>query len=314
MQLTSPEWLDKYNELVASGLSQRQACAILGIARATVYDTLKKIEDNNNIAEGEKPKGMRVLLLDLETSPTLAYVWRRWKQNIGSNQVEKEGSYMLTAAWKWLGEDKMHCAFAKDPVEGDDSNICALLYEAIENSDVIVAHNLNGFDYPILNARMIQNSFPPMKTVKKIDTLAIAKKHFRFNTNKLDDLGKYLGVGRKIDTGGFELWHKTIKGDNEAFCQMMDYNKQDVLLLEQVYLKLRAFDTNPAANAGHYYEDSLSRCPVCGSSDVEETGNNVYTPVSRFAEMVCNGCGHRSRQRHNISDIEKRRGMLITPK
>lgn len=314
MQLTTPEWLDKYKELVASGLSQRQACAILGIARATVYDTLKKQQETNDIATGEKSKGMRVLLFDLETSPTLAYVWQRWKQNIGSNQIEREGSYMLTAAWKWLGEGDVHCAFAKDPVNGDDSNICALLYEAIENSDVIIAHNLQSFDYPILNARLIQNAFPPLKNVKKIDTLAIAKKNFKFNTNKLDDLGKYLGVGRKIDTGGFELWHKTIKGDNEAFCQMMDYNKQDVLLLERVYLKLRAFDSNPAANAGHYYNDNLSRCPVCGSSEVIETGNASYTPVSKFVEMVCNDCGHRSRKRQAVNDKEKRAGMLITPK
>ena len=49
MQLTTPEWLDKYKELVASGLSQRQACAILGIARATVYDTLLRVEQQRLI-------------------------------------------------------------------------------------------------------------------------------------------------------------------------------------------------------------------------------------------------------------------------
>lgn len=54
MQLTTPEWLDKYKELVASGLSQRQACAILGIARATVYDTLIRVEQYNHIEKGGK--------------------------------------------------------------------------------------------------------------------------------------------------------------------------------------------------------------------------------------------------------------------
>lgn len=49
MQLTTPEWLDKYKELVASGLSQRQACAILGLARATVYDTLLRVEQQRLI-------------------------------------------------------------------------------------------------------------------------------------------------------------------------------------------------------------------------------------------------------------------------
>lgn len=309
-----PEWYDRYKELTDSGLSQNQACAILNIARSTVYDTLKRMETYRSIASVEKPTGMKVLLWDIETAPTLAYVWQRWKQNIGSNQIEREGTYMLTAAWKWLGDEEVHGAFALDPVNGDDSNICALLYEAIEKSDVIIGHNQNGFDLPILNARLIQNNFPPLKTVKKIDTLQIAKKNFKFNTNKLDDLGKYLGVGRKMETGGFELWHKTIKGDNEAFCQMMDYNKQDVHLLERVYLKLRAFDSNPAANAGHYYEDNLQRCPVCGSSEVVESGNAAYTPVSKFVEMVCNDCGHRSRKRQTVNTVEKRKGMLITPK
>lgn len=314
MQLTAPEWLDKYKELVASGLSQRQACAILGIARATVYDTLKKQEDNNDIASGDKPKGMRVLLWDIESAPHLGYFWSRWKQNIGSNQIEQEGGYMLSAAWKWLGEEEVYHVWADDPVHGNDANICAALYEVIEQSDVIIGHNQNSFDYPMLNARLVQNGFPPLKNVKKIDTLLIAKKNFRFATNKLDDLGKYLGVGRKIDTGGFELWHRVITGDKNALAEMVDYNRQDVVLLERVYLKLRAFDSNPAANAGHYYEDNLSRCPVCGSSEVIETGNASYTPVSKFVEMVCNDCGHRSRKRQAVNDKEKRAGMLITPK
>ena len=275
---------------------------------------MRKKYPPDSVAKKSAKQGMRVLLWDIETAPTLAYVWQRWKQNIGSNQVEREGTYMLTAAWKWLGEDEIHCAFASDPVNGEDSNICSLLYEAIEQSDVIIGHNQNGFDLPILNARLVQNGFPPLKSVKKIDTLQIAKKNFKFNTNKLDDLGKYLGVGRKIDTGGFELWHSVIKGDNDAFCRMADYNKQDVILLEKVYLKLRAFDSNPQANASHYYEDNLSRCPVCGSSGVVESGNACYTPVSKFVERVCQDCGHRSRNRQAINTKEKRGSTLVTPK
>lgn len=310
--MTNETWYEQYKELSEDGLSHRAIAAILNVPKSTLWDRVQAIKGGK--VDITPKQGMRVLLFDLESAPTLAYVWQRWKQNIGSNQVEKEGTYMLTAAWKWLGEDFVHGAFAKDPVNGNDSNICALLYEAIENSDVIIGHNSNNFDLPILNARLVQNGFQPLKSVKKIDTLQIAKKNFKFNTNKLDDLGKYLGVGRKIDTGGFELWHKTIKGDNEAFCQMMDYNKQDVLLLERVYLKLRAFDSNPTANANHYHEDNLSRCPVCGSSDVQDTGNAVYTPVSKFAEMKCGDCGHRSRKRQTINDVEKRRNILITPK
>lgn len=309
-------WYDEYTNLIASGYSQREAALIMGIPRTTLQDRLKKMFEEEVPEQGGKVKGQgpRILLFDIESAPSLAYVWGRWKQNVSGNQVEREGSYMLTASWKWLGEDEVHGAFAKDPVNGIDDNLCSLLYEAIEHSDAIVGHNLNNFDYPILNARLVQNGFPPLKTVKKIDTLAIAKKNFRFNSNKLDELGKYLGVGRKMDTGGFELWHKTVTGDNEAFCKMLDYNKQDVLLLEKVYLRLRAFDSNPQANAAHYYEDNLHRCPVCGSSNVLESGNATYTPVSKFVEMLCSDCGHRSRKRQTINDKEKRQAILVTPK
>ncbi len=312
--LNTPEWLDHYKELIASGQSQRQACAILNIARSTVQDTLKRIEQKEEMISGKKPKGMRVLLFDIESAPHLGYFWQRWKQNIGSNQIEKEGGYILTAAWKWLGEDEVHHVCAADPINGDDSNICATLYEVIEEADAIVAHNNSAFDYPMLNARLVQNGFRPLKSVKKIDTLQIAKKNFRFASNRLDDLGKFLGVGRKIDTGGFELWHRVIKGEKAAMLEMVEYNKQDVLLLEKVYLKLRAFDSNLQANAGHYYHDNLSRCPCCGSSDVTESGNFAYTPVSIFVEMVCTDCGHRSRKRQAINDKEKRANMLVTPK
>lgn len=313
MKIEIPKWLIEYNCLINQGFSQRQACGIIGVARSTVQDTLKRIEEYQ-FQDDKKKDGIRILFFDLELAPTLAYVWRRWKQNIASNQIEKEGGYILTAAWKWLGDDYVHGEYAEDPVEGLDENVCIKLWDAIEQSDVIVGHSLMNFDYPVLNTRLIQNQLPPLKVVKKIDTLAIAKKNFRFNTNKLDDLGKYLGVGRKIDTGGFELWHKVITGDEEAFHKMMEYNKQDVLLLEQVYLKLRSFDSNPQANAGHYYNDNLMRCPVCGSTDVEESGHAVYTPVSKFAEMICHSCGHRSRKRQNSNDKEKCAAMLITPK
>jgi rRNA maturation endonuclease Nob1 len=94
---------------------------------------------------------------------------------------------------------------------------------------------------------------------------------------------------------------------------MVDYNEQDVALLERVYMRLRAFDNRPA-NAGHFFEDAHNehRCPVCGSDDVEYTGNSVYTPVSEFAEVVCNDCGHRSRTRQAKNSKEKRNSLLIT--
>jgi len=46
---------------------------------------------------------MKVLMLDIETSPHKAYVWGLWNVNIALNQIEEPGSTLCWAA-KWLGD------------------------------------------------------------------------------------------------------------------------------------------------------------------------------------------------------------------
>lgn len=300
------EWLESYNSLVDSGMSQRKACKELGLSRKKVYRELLKFRTE------KRDKTPRILLFDLESSPQLAYCFGRFKQNIGQDNIAKEGGYILTAVWKWLGEDTCYSSVANDLYNGDDSNVCAELYEAIEQADVVVAQNGDRFDIPLLKARLIVNGMPPLKTIKSVDTLKIAKQ-LRFPSNKLDSMGAYLGLGRKTQHMGMKLWIDVMTGCPDALQLMLEYNEQDVLLLEAIYLKLRAFDARPA-NLGLFFEDNLSRCPVCGSSDVEESGQACYTPVSKFAEVICNNCGHRSRKRQTLNTKEKRATLLLTPK
>ena len=305
MATITPQHLEKYHELVSQGWSQRAACKALGVARATLQVQLRKAL--------HPKKGPRILLLDFETAPSLAYVFGRWKQNIRTPSVVREGAYFLTGAWKWLGNPQVHAVACADPVHGDDFNICIDLYEALEQADAVVAHNLDAFDWPLFLTRLVQNGILPPRTVKHIDTLKIARKNFRFNSNKLDDLARYLNVGQKIETD-MTLWVEACAGNAAAMRKMVEYNIQDIQLLEAVYLALRAFDSNPQLNASHYYVDTLLRCPVCGSSDVEDSGGEVFTPVSAFVEMKCNTCGHRSRKRQPHNTKEKRASVLVTPR
>lgn len=302
--------LEQYNNLKQQGMSERKIALALGINRCTLRYKIKKALINTSNKEAALKRAPKVLLFDLETAPTLAYVWGRWQQNISTSQVSHEGGYILSAAWKWLGKPEVYSVFANDPIQGDDINVCESLYEAIEEADVIIAHNLNKFDLPMLNTRLIMNGFGPLKNVKKIDTLVIARKNFRFSSNRLDDLGLFLKLGRKQETSGFDLWKRVVEGDITAREEMTTYNKQDVILLEQVYNTLKAYDSNPNINMAHFYNDSKIRCPSCGSEDVTATGNSVFSPISEFPEMLCNCCGARSRTRKPINTKEKRQNLL----
>lgn len=314
-----PETVQKIIELKDYGYSSRKIAAILNIGKSTVNDNYSRYSSNSDdfsldLKEKSKVKtGPRILFFDLESTPSIVAAFGRWKVNVGTESVLREGGYLLSACWKFLGEDEVTrmVLTPQEAKEGNDLSIVCALFEAFEEADIVVAHNAKKFDVPLFNTRLLANGMPPPKPVKVVDTLQIAKKNLKFNSNKLDSLGHYLGVGRKIETTGMSLWIRCMDGDKEALQQMLEYNAQDVVLLEKVYLELRAFDPSPA-NAGHYFNDYQHHCPVCGSTEVEESGNSVFTPVSEFAEVVCNSCGHRSRKRTALNSKEKRAKLLVT--
>lgn len=56
---------------------------------------------------------MKILLLDIETSPNVAHVWGLWQQNVGTNQLLEASEVMCWAA-KWYGEKDVAFMSNKD--------------------------------------------------------------------------------------------------------------------------------------------------------------------------------------------------------
>lgn len=299
-----------------AGLSGRQIAQELGLSKSGVNYALGQMEVEGYSApkaakvETKVKSGPKILLFDLESTPSIAAVFGRFKTNVGLNAVIREGGWLLSAAWKILGEDKVHSVALtpEEAITGNDARIVATLYEQFEQVDMVVAHNGNSFDIPLFRTRLIMNGLPMHKTVKQIDTLQIAKK-LKFNSNKLDGLAQQIGLSRKLENSGMPLWLDCMQGKQEALDTMQEYNEQDVHLLEEVYMVLRGFNTK-APNASHYHGDDKVRCQVCGSDDVQFTGNSVFTAASEFKETQCGCCGARARTRYNLMTTEKRKSLL----
>lgn len=158
-------------------------------------------------------------------------------------------------------------------------------------------HNCKKFDVPKMNSRFIIHGLPPCSPYKQVDTKEISAKVFGFSSNKLDALATYFGFPNKDETD-FDLWKRCLEGDENALIYMEKYNKKDVQILEKVYIKLRPWATRHP-NAGLYISSDKPVCPVCGSTHIEETPDNVYTHASRFKVYRCTDCGALARSRHN---------------
>lgn len=305
MQL-SDETKEKIIELKQQGVSSRKIAKKLGCGKSSVNDYWKKYNENNTSTEVKKPK---ILLLDVENAASVGLVFGRFKQNLSQDHILTEGGWLLTYAYKWLGEPEIGYGeiTPEEAIECNDARLCMELFDIMEQADVVIAHNSYGHDIPLLKARIIINGLPPLRKNKVIDTLFLSKE-FKFNSKKLDSLCSALDIGRKIENGGIKLWADCQNGIQEAITQMRVYNVGDVELLEELYLAIRSHSTRHS-NLAVYYNDNKIRCNICCSDEVESTGNLVTTNVSVFQEYKCK-CGARFKNRQSITSKEQRSKFL----
>jgi len=237
------------------------------------------VQDGDVVAS--KP---RIILWDIETSHNLVAVFNLLNRDamLPSDNILSE-RFIISAAWKELGVSAIHAVSVRKP--GDDAAVCQKLHEVLSDADVIIAHNGDSYDIKFAETRMLAHGLRPLPPIPSIDTLSVARKRFLFNANNLDYLGHYLGVGRKKSTEK-GLWLKVLQGDRAAIRKMVAYNKQDVALLERVFLKLRPY----VANHFNRHLSGEDGCPRCGSQRVQSRG--VHRAVSRvYQRYQCQDCG-----------------------
>ena len=322
MSKITDEDFKQYEKYINEGLSQREACRILGIARGTMQGYLKRLvlqgKDLPVHQEAQVQTGAKILAFDLETSiPKMATFGRR-KVFLNHQNVLEEGGKILCFSYAWItavGASEVQLIhMTLDEIKAqDDARICAELWELFNQADAIVAHNSSNFDFPVVKTRCMMNGLPPIPTVKVLDTVLMARKGFRFPSNSLAELAAYLGLPAKIDNGGVKTWIDYQAGVQEAIDHMHYYCNHDTALLVQVYLKLRSYGhVGSDFNAGLYVqaEEGQQLCTIC-ASPVVDTGRFVYTSVSKFKELRCSN-NHVTRSRKNL--IEDRSSLTSNVK
>lgn len=228
-----------------------------------------------------KPK---VLFLDIESLPNITYAFDLYSYK-KPDMIIKEKA-IICFGYKWLGEAGSTVVKGnyKDPY--NDKELVKDIVEVIEKADYVIGHFSDKFDMRFIRSRALINGIAPPPPVAQIDTYKLAKKYFHLNANRLDYLGKILGVGRKINTA-WDLWERCAKGERKAINEMADYNRQDVLLLEQVFLKMLPHVESKLNHA--LFSDKDIVCPHCGSENVQKRGTlvNKITKRQRYACMSC---------------------------
>lgn len=245
---------------------------------------------------------LKILFFDIETSPRISYHWRDFKEFIGVDQAI-EDPFMLTWAAKWRGgkqiyTDKVTSTEAK---KRDDIRIVKSMADKIREADIIIAHNVDKFDLPMVNTRLVKTKSENLDIPQTIDTLKLARKNFNFRRNSLNGIARELNLGQKVKTD-FDLWKRSAQGDNAAIREMQRYNKQDVRLLERVFEAMLPYckGVPRLVDASEWRERA---CPFCGSHDTQGRGWR-RTRVNTYQKRQCNEC-HKYFQAYQATGSKK---------
>lgn len=286
------------------------------------YVRCEKHLTNHNFNRHKKPFQSflpRILLLDIETSPMEVFVWGLSKNDyIPHDHIIEEWAILSWAA-KWLFNSEVMSELVnyKDAKARRDKSITGKIWKLVDKADIVIAHNLKGFDKRKLNARFVVNGLLPPLPYQDIDTLRHSRSQFAFSSHKLDHLARMFLTSQKLKTE-HSLWRRcvgkngkgnTIADRKAALQEMVTYNKSDVFTLEELYLELRPWmKSHP--NVGLYIDGAGTVCPNCGNSKLSWQGF-YYTPAGKYQAFRCE-CGAIGRSRYSELDTEDRKRLSVS--
>lgn len=235
-------------------------------------------------------KQLKILEIDYESSPAKGYFFGGiWETNI-IEVIEYE--QILSIAWKWHGENKIHVVGQDDfkrykPGVLNDKDLISFFVPIIEQADIVVGHNSDNFDNRVLNTRLLAHGFKPIPPFKSFDTKKIAKSKFHLPSNKLDDIADFLGIERKLAHTGKNMWLGCEQGNEKDWKMMKDYNKRDILILDKVLDKIIPF----MKFTNEFTENGI-KCPnpTCGSTHMTKSKRRMCATGFK-QQYQCQKCG-----------------------
>ena len=182
----------------------------------------------------------------------------------------------------------------------NDKPLLRAALKIMEEADVLVAHYGDRFDRPYFNSRCLIHGLMPPPPTKQRDTCQIAWKQFKFSSNRLGNLAQVLGVSelKMQKKGGSEWpgwWLGALAGNKRAIRAMGKYCAQDVRCLEQIYLRLRAYDQ------GHVRLISdRTKCGIRGGP-IQYRGF-LHKISNKYRRYQCQKCHHWGQKAKPLRD------------
>jgi DNA polymerase elongation subunit (family B) len=229
----------------------------------------------------------RRLFFDIETSPNIGFFWEAgWKKQIDYSNIIHERK-VICICYKWEEEKETH--FLTWDRKQCDKSMLQKFIGVANTATELVGHNGDKFDLAWIRTRCLFHKIDMFPTYTTFDTLKISRSKFKFNSNRLNYIAQYLGIGGKIKTD-FNLWKDIVLNkDQKAMDKMVKYCQKDVVLLEKVFSRIRSHVPHKS-HYGVIFGQDKGSCPECGSDDLIINNRRTTASGVNKIQYICKTC------------------------
>lgn len=212
---------------------------------------------------------------------------------------------ILCIGYSWLGQDKVYVPTILDNANQNllsDRDLVKNFAEIYNQADYTVGHYAKRFDVPMIQSKLLKYKLKPLAPVPLIDTWRIVKDNFKLHSNRLITIEEFLQVAHSKTPITFDDWLQAAHGNRKALRQVVKHCRLDVLVLKEVFERIRPWiRTEPARRL--FLDASSHSCPSCGSERLQARGYQV-SHTRRYQRFQCQGCGRWSRGRTSETRAE----------
>jgi len=229
--------------------------------------------------------------------------------DIESTNLNAPFGTILCIGYKFLDDPKVHIPTIIDHSKNgmlDDRGLVERFSTVWNWSDYTCGHYAQRFDLPMIQSKLIKYGLPPLAPKPLIDTWRVARDNLKMHSNRLGAIAEYLGCETSKSPITFDDWLRAAHGDKKSLKYIVEHCRLDVLVLEEVFLKLRPLIKNEPARALFIEQPTdalLGNCIACGSDRLVRQGFKV-TRTCRRQQFQCQSCGKWQQSKHSEKRAE----------
>lgn len=210
--------------------------------------------------------------------------------DIESSHLKADWATLLCIGYKWYGEPEVYVpslmsykGWTKDVT--DDRKLVTAFHKTLMEADMLVTYFGKGFDIKMIQSKFLEYGLPVIPNIPHVDLFFTVKSNMTLTRKSLDNVSHYLGLNNEKTHLDGKTWKKAMAGHVDSMNYVIEHCKADVLVLEELYTKLR-----PMVRV-HPRVAEYGSCNNCGSNHLQRRGYALTTTQGKRVRAQCQDCG-----------------------